>query len=48
MQALFSGEGERTSPKAHLNSDLNELNSTLKIETKDLIKSEQIGADNTK
>jgi len=48
MQALFNGEREKTSPKAHLNSNLNELNSKSRIEIEELRRSEQIGADNTK
>jgi len=31
VYALFNGEGEKKSPKSHLNSDLNELKSTSRI-----------------
>ena len=36
MQAFTKGKEEKTSPKAHLTSDLNELNSKSRIETEDL------------
>jgi len=48
MQAFIKGKEEKISPKAHLNSDLNELNTKSRIGTENLRRIEQIGADNTK
>jgi len=33
VEALFNGEGKKTSPKAYLNSDLNEFKSKSRIGT---------------